>query len=182
MWVPCASATDASTYISCEANEIILQGTTATVLGIELALPAGNMFVFWSGNNLHIDGKYSIANDRLSYWNRSSSNIRDFRTITVTAGGEDSLPVTLWHANRFYIVRFEEHFSAIIMPREVFYPLKLSLMREFVESFIPNLRSTSPVPSYESSNERAASEWSPGPSSESSSWSHTPNTSRSTNE
>lgn len=130
-----------SEYISCEANEIIFQGTSATVLRVDLVLPAGSMSILWSGNALGVDDKYSIENERFSYWNHSPDRIRNVRTITVTAGGEDTLPMTLWHANRYYVIRFEEHYSAIVVPREIFYPLKLSLMRDFVGAFIPNVRS-----------------------------------------
>lgn len=131
--------------ITCEADTIIFQGTTATVLRVNLVLPTGNMSVLWTGKALHVDAKYTITDERFSYWNHPTVAVQNALAITVTARGEDNRPVSLWHANRSYVVRFEDHFSAIVIPREVYYPLRLASMREFMEALFP--RSASPASS-----------------------------------
>lgn len=143
--------------ISHEANEVIFRGTTATMLQVNLILPDGNMSVLWTGNTIHVDAKYTIAPERFSYWNQSPAFDRNVRTITITACGSRRHPISLWQANRWYMVRFEEHFSAIIMPREMYYPLKLSFMRSFMESILPNRPSPVSSRSSNSSDRRSPS-------------------------
>lgn len=143
--------------ISHEANEVIFRGTTATMLQVNLILPDGNRSVLWTGNTIHVDAKYTIAPERFSYWNQSPAFDRNVRTITITACGSRRHPISLWQANRWYMVRFEEHFSAIIMPREMYYPLKLSFMRSFMESILPNRPSPVSSRSSNSSDRRSPS-------------------------
>lgn len=112
-------------------------GTEMTTFQICLTLPNGHTDVKWFGSQIRIDETYSIYEEGFHMTNRPVSRTRPIRTIFATVDGEGTEPMTLTHAKRSYIIRFEAGFPAIVLPRCIYYPLKLTMMKDFLEKFVP---------------------------------------------
>lgn len=130
--------------IGTERETVQFDGVTATFVGTEttdlqicFTMPTGHMDVEWYGNRICIDGTYSICEEGFHMANRPRPRTHPLRTISAIVNGEGSEPMTVALARRSYVIRFESGFPAIVVPRCSYYPLKLAMMKDFLEKFVP---------------------------------------------
>lgn len=112
-------------------------GTDRTALQICFTLPTGHMDVKWYGNRMYIDETYSICEKGFYMANRPMPRTYPLLTIFVIVRGDGVEPMMLSQARRSYIIRFESGFPAIVIPRCSYYPLKLAMMKDFLDKFVP---------------------------------------------
>lgn len=113
------------------------RGTEMTEMEICFTLPSGHLNVKWYGNRIYIDDASIIDKEGLSISHRPIQRTPPMHTIYAQVSGENSEPMTVSHARRSYIIRFEAGHPAIVLPRCSYYPLKLVMMKEFLDKFVP---------------------------------------------
>lgn len=127
-----------------DGNEVIFRGTTTTRAKLVFILPDGRLSIAWYGGQLIIDDVYSIVEKNITMWHQLPREFARLRTQPIYIRGERADPITLSHANRSYVVRLNDSFPAVVMPRCAYYPLKLALMKDFMSQLGPsNLRERS---------------------------------------
>lgn len=130
--------------VGSDCETVVFDGTMATFRGCEMAaldvhftLPTGHMRIRWLGKRIFIDDNYLIDEDGFHVTYRSTPRENALRSVIALVTGEYTEPMTLTFAQRSYIVRFEEGYPAIVLQRSTYYPLKLALMKDFVNKFVP---------------------------------------------
>lgn len=124
--------------LTVDANTLIFRGTATTRLKIQFGLPDGHLSVSWFGGQLIIDDTYSIVDKNITMWHQPPADLGMLRTIPILMTGERSDPITLSHNHQSYVIRLSDSHPAIVMPRCAYYPLKVVLMKDFIENFMPN--------------------------------------------
>lgn len=123
--------------VKSDGTTATFQGTAMTALEIRFTLLVGHMTVKWMGGRIIIDETYSIDENNFVMNRRPPRDSQTVRTIKITSGGGWEEPMTLIHAKRSYIIRYEEGYPAMVIPRSAYYPLKLLMMKDFLDKFVP---------------------------------------------
>lgn len=148
--------------ITFEENVATFTGSKTTMMKIQLAVSTNKMTIMWFGKRLYIDDTYAMHDGKFTVWQRSPCHLSELRPISITAEGENVDSLTLWHCDRSYIVRFEENYPAMVVPRCTYFPMKLTLMKDFVNQFMPRQSSAqSPRADHDPVDEQNVPEASP---------------------
>lgn len=136
--------TNAGVQIGTERETVKSDGTTATFRGtvmtaleIRFTLSVGHITINWKGERIIINDMYSIDENNLVTFGRRPCGTSPSRSVAIVSENGYEEPMTLSHAKRSYIIRFEEGYPAMVIPRCTYYPLKLLLMKDFIGKFVP---------------------------------------------
>lgn len=123
--------------INSDGTTATFRGTDLTALEIHFTLTVGHMTVKWMGGRICIDNTYAIDESEFVMCHRPPQNTRPERSVNIICGGGCEEPMTLTHGKHSYIIRFQEGYPAMVIPRCTYYPLKLSMMKDFIDKFVP---------------------------------------------
>lgn len=121
-----------------EANSFVFHGTSITRAKMQFILPDGRLGVSWYGGQLIIDETYSLVENNVTLWHQAPREMGRLHQTYIYVRGDRADPITLSHANRSYIIRLNDSYPAVLMPRCAYYPLKLALWKDFVAQMGPN--------------------------------------------
>lgn len=120
-----------------DENTLVFRGSAITRAKMQFMLPDGRLSIAWYGGQLIIDETYSLVKKNMTLWHQLPREMGTLHATRIYVRGERADPITLSHAHRSYIIRLNESYPAVVMPRCAYYPLKLALMKDLVAQMGP---------------------------------------------